>query len=287
MLPTLKVLHIWLSERSRLRTHSLLPTEPLFSSVEHLTFETSDLSLVTSLLRPHDQVFHTLRLYYHDRLTSEAALTFLNVLSSQSRTKPFESLTLSAGDFSHPIPVDEMASEAPRYRLSYETFEPLMVFGSLRYLMIEWSEQISLNDDEVVKLARSWPLLQVFNFYCGRGGYAPFSTKYSTLRGLLALVTLCPNLHTLSLPLDATHVPEVKQAGPCKPTFDCLIVPESPIDQAQTLPVAKFLFKYLPCVTMLDARFLRPPGTNVAQIKAYEDAWQQVERHLKEFRRSL
>ena len=43
-----------------------------------------------------------------------------------------------------------------RYRLSYETLQPLAVLRSLRELKIEWSEQISLDDDEVADLARSF-----------------------------------------------------------------------------------------------------------------------------------
>ncbi|KAF8137202.1 hypothetical protein EV363DRAFT_654129 [Boletus edulis] len=281
MLPSLKVLTVTLSERSRPRTRSILPTDPLFRNVEVLEFKTSDLDLVTNLLRPRDQIFHTFRLHHHKRLTSKSVVTFLDVLASRSRTRSLQGFTFSSSDFSHPVPVDQMASEAPRYRLSYETLQPLMVFGSLRFLDIEWSEQISLDDDEVAKLARSWPLLQVFKLYCGRGGYPPFSTKYPTLLGLLSLVTCCPKLHTVSLPLDATQVPEVKEAKACMTNFACLIVPESPIDQA--LPVAEFLFKYIPCVTAVDAKFLMPPGTNFRQISAYEQAWQEVEILLEEF----
>jgi hypothetical protein len=284
MLPTLKVLNINLSEISRPRTRSFLSTDPLFCSAEELEFDTSDLGLVTSLLQPRDQIFHTFRLYHDGRLTSEAVLAFLNVLTSRSCTEPLQKLTLSSGDFSHPVPVDQMASEAARCRLSYDTLQPLVALSSLRELTIEWSEQISLDDDEVASLARSWPLLQVFNLYCGRGGYPPFPTKYATLRGLLSLVNSCPELHTVSLPLDARQVPVVDEAEACRTTFDCLIVPESPIDEAR--PVAEFLFKYLPCVTTVDARFLKPPGTNVPQIRGYEQAWLQVERHLAEFRDS-
>ena len=279
-LPTLKALTVNLSESSRPRTRPFLPTDPLFCSAEKLAFRTSDLDLVTCLLRPCDQIFHTFRLCHHGRLTSEAAVTFLNVLTSRSHPKPLQKLTLSSGDFAHPMPVDQMASEATRYRLSYETLQPLMVYGSLRVLEITWSEQFSLDDDEVANLARSWPFLQVFNFYCGRGGYPPFPTKYATLRGLLSLVKSCPDLHTVSLPLDARQVPVVDEAEACETNFACLIVPESPIDDAH--PVAEFLFKCLPCVTAVDARFLRPPGTNSSQIMGYEREWEQVEIHLEE-----
>lgn len=280
-LPTLKVLSVDLSEISRLRADSFLPTDPLFCSVEELEFITSDLDLVTNLLRPRDQIFHTFCLYYQGRQTSEVVVNFFNLLTSRSRPNPLRSITLSSGDISHPIPADQMTSEAARYRLSYETLEPLMVLRSLRVLTIEWSEQISLDDDELANLARSWPLLQVFNFYCGRGGYPPSSTKYATLLGLLSLVNSCPGLHTVSLPLDARQVPVVEGVQARETAFACLIVPESPIDEAR--PVADFLFKYLPSVTAVDARFLRPPGTDVQQIIEYEWAWQQVETHLEEF----
>ncbi|KAH0835828.1 hypothetical protein J3R83DRAFT_9696 [Lanmaoa asiatica] len=279
--PTLKVLHVHLSERSRLRPGSFLPTDLIFGSVEELEFTTSDLDLVTSLLQPRDQIFHTFRLYLGGRHTSEAIVNFLTLLTSRSRPNPLRKLTLSIGDISHPVPADQMTSEATTYSLSYKTLQPLAVFGSLHELVIEWSEQISLDDDELADLARSWPLLRVFNFYCGRGGYPPFSAKYATLLGLLSLVNSCPELYTVSLPLDAREVPVVKEEKARETDFACLIVPESPIDQAR--PVAEFLCKYLPSVTAVDWRFLRPPGTDVQQIIAYERAWQQVDTHLEEF----
>ena len=87
----------------------------------------------------------------------------------------------------------------------------------------------------------------------------------------------------VSLPLDVRQVPVVDEVEAIETKFTCLIVPESPIDQAR--PVAEFLFnlKYLPCVTVVDERFLRPPGTDVPQIIAYEQAWGQVQRHLNKF----
>ena len=145
-LPTLKALSVNLSERSRPRTGSFLPTDPLFCSAEELQFETSELNLVTSLLRPRNQTFHTFRLFHHSRLTSEAIVHFFGVLASRSHTKSFQELALSTGDFSHPMPADQMENEATHYQLSYVTLQPLMVFGSLRVLVIEWSEQISLDD---------------------------------------------------------------------------------------------------------------------------------------------
>ena len=279
-MPTLKTLSVTLSERSRPRKVAFLPTDPIFRSAEFLEFSVWDLELVTTLLRPHDQIFHTFRLYHHGRQTSEAVLGFLSVLASRSRTSPLQEITLSFWDASHPIPADQMAVEAIRYRLSYKTLQPLMILWSLRELMIEWSDQVSLDDEELANLARSWPSLQVFYIYCGRGGYAPFSTKYITLRGLVWLVNSCLELHTVGLPLDARQVPVINETDARETHFACLIVPESPIDKV--LPVAEFLFQYLPCVTALDARFLRPPGTDVSQIIAYERAWQQVEKRLGE-----
>ena len=73
-LQTLKALNINLSETSRPRTHTFLPTDPIFCIAEELEFETSDLDLATSLLRPRDQIFHTFSLYHYGRLTSEAVV---------------------------------------------------------------------------------------------------------------------------------------------------------------------------------------------------------------------
>lgn len=238
--------------------------------MEELEFTVWDLDLVTTLLRLHSQNFHTFRLYHHGRQTAGALLLFLNVLTSCPHTNSLRSLTLSVEDFSHAIPADQMASEVMRYRLSFKTLQPLMVLRSLRELMIEWSEQISLDDDELEKLARIWPLLRVFNVYCCRGGYPPFSTKYTTLRDLLLVLNACRELEVVSLPLDARQIPVVEETEACETNFTCLIVSESPIDQA--LPVAEFLSKYLPYMSAVDARFLRPSGTDRPQITAYERA---------------
>jgi len=102
-----------------------------------------------------------------------------------------------------------------------------------------------------------------------------------SLRGLLSLVTCFLELQTVSLPLDARHVPEIRA---CETNFTCLIVPESPIDQAR--PVAEFLHRYLPSVTAVDAMFMEPFGTNVPQIMPYKQAWQEVGIHMNELRSS-
>ena len=280
-LPTLKRLIVRLSQKLRPQICSFLPTDPLFCNVEDLLFRTSDIDLVTGLLRPRDQIFHSFQLHCYDRQTMAAILTFLNVLASRPPTKPLRDLCLSFGKLSHPLQLDQMEIEGPRYHLSYEILQPLMVFGSLHYLMIEWSEQISLDDNEVANLARSWPLLKSLDFYCGRGGYPPFSTKYPTLRGLLSLATSCPELESVTLPLNAMQVPEIEDAEPRRTTLGSIVVLDSPIDEA--LPVAEFLFKYLPNVTMLSTEFSRPPGTNEAQVWGYELVWEQVKTHLMEF----
>ena len=280
-MPTLKTLTVNLTEISRSQTRSFLPTDPLFCSVEELEFEASDLDLVTSLLRPRDQIFHTFRLCRYGRQPSDAFVALLNVLASQSRTTPLQKLILSCGHISLPLSVDQMATEAMRYSLSYEILQPLTVLGSLRVLMIEWNEQISLDDDDVANLARSWPMLQVFHFYCLRGGHGLFSTKYATLRSVLTLAKSCPELHTISLPLDARQVPVVDEAEPLETNFSCVIVPESPIDDAG--PVAEFLLTHLPCVTAVDAEFMRMPGTNSSQLMEYEVAWAEVQTRLEVF----
>ena len=276
-LSTLKALTLSDVTRSRLRTRSFLPQGPLFCSLETLEFEASDLDLVTSLLRACDQKFHAFRLCYGDMLTSKAVVALLNLLASRSRTKPILDFTLVNGDACSAL---QRADTAPRYHLSYKTIQPLMIFGSLRSFMIEWNEQMSLDDDEIANLARNWPLLQDFALYCSSG---PFPTKYPTLRGLLALVTFCPQLRMVSLPLDARQVPDV-EARECMVSFDTITLPESPIYQA--LPVAEFLFKHLPCVRVVEAMFLDLQETDLAQV-AYEERWRQVEEHLEEFRRSL
>lgn len=278
-LPTLKTLRVSLPERSQAETPSNSPTDPPFCNVEDLQFTSTDLNLVTSLLRP-DQMFRTFCLNYHARMTSDAAGALFNVLASRSNTEPLDHLTLKAGDLNHPLSVDEMATEAPRHRLTYTSLKPLMVFGSLRRLAINWSEQIALEDAQLADLARSWPLLETCYLDCTRGSYLPFSVTYPTLGGLLALATACPRLTSVCLPIDATQIPAVNVVAPC-PHIDTLVFPESPIDDA--LPVAEFLYAHFPSLSLLDRRFMSMPGTDTERMWAYERGWAQVEVLLEEF----
>jgi hypothetical protein len=272
-LPTLKALTVNLSEISRPRTCPFLPTDSLFCSAEELAFRTSDLDLVTSLLRPCDQIFHSLRVHHHSRLTSDAIIALFNALTPRSRTKPLQDLALSNGDGSYPMFADQTPM---RCRLSYETLQPLMAHGLLRRLTVECTsnEQISLDDDEIANLARSWPMLEFFYVYCGRG--YPSSTKYPTLRGLLSLAHSCPELDCVSLPLDARQVPVVDEAEVCETSFEFLDVQESPINDAR--PVAEFLLKYLPCVRGV---YARSSGYSHWQNTAYGH-WEAVQRHLEQ-----
>ena len=59
MLPTLKVLNARLSSELIPQTCSFLPMDALFRNAENLAFRTSDIDLVTGLLRPRDQIFHS------------------------------------------------------------------------------------------------------------------------------------------------------------------------------------------------------------------------------------
>lgn len=73
MSPTLEALNVKLPKTSNPPTRPFLPTDPLFCSAEKLEFNTSELDLVTSLLRLRGQVFHTLHLclYRRSRVPSE------------------------------------------------------------------------------------------------------------------------------------------------------------------------------------------------------------------------
>ena len=97
----------------------------------------------------------------------------------------------------------------------------------------------------------------------------------------MSLATSCPELERVTLPLDATQVPEIEDAEPRKTSLGNIAVLNSPIDEA--LPVAEFLFQYLPGVTVLSANVSQWLETNVVRVWAYKQAWKQVKTHLMEF----
>lgn len=138
--------------------------------------------------------------------------------------------------------------------LSFNTLRLLTCHTNLQWLFIRLENPISLSDEELEYLARSWPLLDAvcISYFSP----LPPESNCITFKGLLLLASVCPKLRDVHLTLDGREVPSCPAELGSK-TITKLWFTESPIDN-QARRVAEFLLKHFPCLTSVSGAFKRP-----------------------------
>ena len=252
-----------------------IPSDTIpFRYIEDLSLDVWDLRFVTSLLRTQDQKFCSFVLYHYSPPTIEAVNALFTALASRQRAHSVQSITLAPDPLVALNEVDEFDTQL---YVSYETFRPLSSFCHLRRLVIDCTHWFSFDDDELISLARNWPLLQVLRLDCERSlDVCPWeSKKYITLRGLLSLLECCPDLRKLCIPLDATKVPTDREHVVCNPALTSLEFPQSPINDASL--VQHFFARHFPSVSRVRAFFNQDPEETLE----YSLSWYKVDAYLR------
>ncbi|KIJ61998.1 hypothetical protein HYDPIDRAFT_30819 [Hydnomerulius pinastri MD-312] len=201
-------------------SHDLVP----FRNVKVINLHIEDLSFMIPLLQPHNQLFNNISLTFHVVPTTVILHAFFSALGSTPRQGSVRRVelrqltTLDANIDRHYEP------------LIYDSLCPLLSFPHLRELVLELDNPVSLNDEELMMLARAWPRLEVFKINCRSGWRVHSSANPLTLKGLVSLLRLCPMLCELGLSLDVRDVP--------LPSIDprALQVLDSPSSEAQQGP---------------------------------------------------
>ena len=277
MSPTLKVLSLTGRAGSQdlfLNDISIPPNNIPLRNVRDLLLAISDLSVITSLLRPHDQVFRTICLHVSLPPMHEVVQEFSTALATHQREDSLQSIVLDHLNNSPGGALgrsDVMRAIGHRYCLSFDAFRPLMSLGCLRELVIHLLNGISLDDDELAMMASSWPLLEVLKLapLVSRWGAWPMA-KSATFSGLLTLLTSCPKLRELDLPLDAREVPGNTPSNPCNTVIKSLHLSGRPISDPDR--VTRFLLKHLPSVSSVVGSY---------DPTEYSDLWKQVDANLR------
>ncbi|KAF8559949.1 hypothetical protein OG21DRAFT_1502293 [Imleria badia] len=235
------VITIW---RSQLEDISLLPSDMPFSGMKDITLCGLDLGSITGGLRSESQMFSSIEFRLAVPPTSQLTLSFLTLLASPPRRSSLQSITLTQKNVTTFSPGhSKLELEDIHYSLSRDILQPLVFFHNLHELVIHLKNPISLNNEELVDLARGWPLLRFLRLVSTSG----LSAKYVTLQGLLLLAVACPKLDFLELCLDARDVPttgagmDVRSAS-----VKVLRCPWSPINDPRL--VGMFLSKHFPSV---------------------------------------
>lgn len=128
-----------------------------------------------------------------------------------------------------------------------QTFTPLMRFSCLKEVDLSTFCMSLLDDDALGSIVKSWPHLECLHLGNKCSWQLP---PKITFRGLVALLSTCPNLRKLGLVFDATKVDsptaEKLGLGVCNTNITSFHVGCSPIEQP--LEVAVALSAVLPCL---------------------------------------
>ncbi|KAG2137077.1 hypothetical protein DEU56DRAFT_804846 [Suillus clintonianus] len=159
------------------------------------------------------------------------------------------------------------------------TFTPLMHFSSLKEISLERFCMSLLDDDALGSIVKSWPNLE--NLYLGTWRFWKTPPKI-TFRGLVAVLSSCPNLRKLGLVFDAKKVAlptaEKPGGGVSNTNITTFGVGCSPI--ARPLQVAVALSAVLPCLKEIKVESALPerPDRMARQVK-----WDEVLEDISVF----
>ncbi|KAG2345712.1 hypothetical protein BDR05DRAFT_998324 [Suillus weaverae] len=157
-----------------------------------------------------------------------------------------------------------------------QTFSPLMRFSGLKEVDLSTFCMSLLDDDDLGSIVKSWPRLECLHL--GTRCFWQTPPKI-TFRGLVALLSTCPNLRNLGLVFDATKVDsltvEKPGRGVCNTNITSFHVGFSPIEQP--LQVAVLLSAVLPCLGEFSVESLLSKGPGRV---AREAKWREVLEHI-------
>ncbi|KAG1815998.1 uncharacterized protein BJ212DRAFT_1481063 [Suillus subaureus] len=157
-----------------------------------------------------------------------------------------------------------------------QTFTPLMRFSGLKAVDLSAFCMSLLDDDALGSIVKSWPRLECL--YLGTKCFWRTPPKI-TFRGLVALLSACPNLRNLGLVFDATKVdlPTAEKLGRrvCNTNITSFHVGFSPIKQP--LQVAISLSAVLPCLGEFSVESLLSRGPDRVTREA---KWKEVLEHI-------
>lgn len=171
--------------------------------------------------------------------------------------------------------------------MTMRMMQPLLGFKELRMLWLNVPVVYLLDDNDLERMARAWPQLQIFSLGA-RFGWMEESRV--TLGGVKSLIRHCPGLKNLELVIDATkEVPERAGAmAVANNKITGLVLGNSKI-RAQTDEVAEELGAVLPQLRWIETWSACSGGDMVRkrsgiledERRSHEDRWRRVVAKLR------
>ena len=234
-----------------------------FRNIRKLALHVWDLRSVCSLLRPNKQRFHTFCLNLRAHHKAETVSALFTALASPHRMNSLYSIHLTAF-------VDYTTSD----RLTYDVLHPLTSLKHLRELELSLPTHTFLNDNELANLTHNWPMLEVLVLDCSAMFYRPFVSSI-TLRGLLSLLSNCPQLRKVELPLDAREIPGETDVDVRSTTLTSFALADCDSPILYPRLVANFFSRYLPSV-----KYIFPTTEPRVLRHNYIQLWNTVNHYL-------
>ena len=259
-------------QRNQLKEFSPPPSAIPLRNIKKLDLTLSDLRPFIEILRPGTQHFHEVFLRLLRPEYAAPIESFFNGLASPGHTSHLQTLSLCGNTSNFRF------EDSSTVAVSFNILHSLTCHTNLRQLTINIENPIHLNDEELVELARNWPLLQTIRIcYVPR---SPPPTKYMTFKGLLSLISVCPDLRDVGLTLDGREVPgggDLK-AGLGSKIITKLRFPNSPIHNQPRL-VTEFWLRYFPSLTNVHEPGA-PLSDPVSALDGYSRRWAIVEMYI-------
>ncbi|KIJ62013.1 hypothetical protein HYDPIDRAFT_30833 [Hydnomerulius pinastri MD-312] len=201
------------------------PDLPPFRNVKVINLHLGDLSFIIPFLKPHHQSFTDVSLTFFVTPTTAILHSFFSALGSSTRQGSVRRVHLLQV---HQSELDRRWVRPDHWQpLTYDSLCPLQSFTCLRELVLELDNPVSLEEENLMMLARAWPRLEVLQVNYRSGWRVDSSTDPVTLNGLVSLLRLCPMLCTLGLSFDAREVP-LPSLDPLASTLQVPVPPSEP-----------------------------------------------------------
>ncbi|KAG1789978.1 uncharacterized protein HD556DRAFT_754144 [Suillus plorans] len=192
-----------------------------------------------------------------DYLSSEEAEELFHALSRCKACRTLEEIIICSPD------------ESGLARLNSEHLTSIphfLCFTQLRTLQLMFCNScIYLDNDILLQAMSSWPHIRTLTINCLDGH---LSSSEVSLHGLFTALSLCPQLHTLRIPINIATIDVDPDAEPIQHTslrtLELLDTSQSQIADAETL--ARIISAWLPCVD---------------KVESMDRTWDEVNKHFK------
>ncbi|KAG1794960.1 hypothetical protein EV424DRAFT_640529 [Suillus variegatus] len=192
-----------------------------------------------------------------DHLSSEEAEELFHALSRCKAYRTLEEITICSPDESGFAPLNsEPLTSIPHFLCFTQ-------LGTLQLMF--YNPCIYLDNDILLQAMSSWPHIRTLAINCLDDHV---SSSEVSLHGLFTALSLCPQLHTLRVPINIATIDVDPDAEPIPHTslrtLELLDTSQSQIADAETL--ARIISAWLPCVD---------------KVESMDRTWDEVNKHLK------